>query len=54
MGTTACMGGELSKLIIAHTVETEVGNFTGAEAIFKKISDFINFGIATFGADDFY
>lgn len=54
MGTTACMGGELSKLIVAHTVETELGNFTEAEVIFKKIVDFINFGINTFGIDDFY
>ena len=54
MGTTACMGGELSKLIVAHTVETELGNFTEAEVIFKKIVDFINFGVNTFGIDDFY
>lgn len=54
MGTTACMGGELSKLIVAHTIETELGHSAEAEDIFRKIADFINFCIDTFGEDDFY
>ena len=54
MGTTACMGGELSKLIVAHTIETELGHSAEAEDIFRKIADFLNFCIDTFGKDDFY
>ena len=54
MATTACMGGELSKLIIAHSIETEMKNYSGAEEVFNKITQFLNFCIDTFGKDDFY
>lgn len=48
------MGGELPKLIVAHTIETELGHSTEAEDIFRKIFDFIDFCIDIFGKDDFY
>lgn len=54
IGTTACMGGELSKLIIAHTVEMELKNYPAAEEIQRKILEFLNFCVQTFGVDDFY
>lgn len=55
MGTTACMGGELSKLLTqlyvareAHAPQDEIAE------IKNKIIDFIQFCISVFGEDDFY
>lgn len=54
IGTTACMGGELSKLIIAYSVEMELGNQAEAKRILDKITNFINFCVDIFGPYDFY
>lgn len=54
IGTTACMGGELSKLIVAHSVEMELNNYQKAERIFSQILSFLHFCENIFGKDDFY
>ena len=52
MGTTACMGGELSKLITEYQILKEM-NQPNAE-VFYKMQDFIQFCMRVFGPDDFY
>ena len=54
IGTTACMGGELSKLIVAHSIEMEFKNYQKAEELYNKIQEFLGFCIEIFGKDDFY
>ena len=51
MGTTACMGGELSKLITEYQILKEM-NQPNAE-VFYKMQDFIQFCMRVFGPDDF-
>lgn len=52
MGTTACMGGELSKLIVEYQVLKEMNQPN--QEIFYKMQDFIQFCMRVFGPDDFY
>jgi len=52
MGTTACMGGELSKLIVEYQILKEMNQPN--QEIFYKMQDFIQFCMRVFGPDDFY
>ena len=52
MGTTACMGGELSKLIMEYQTLKEMNQPN--QDIFYKIQNFIQFCMRVFGPDDFY
>lgn len=52
MGTTACMGGELSKLIMEYQTLKEMNQPN--QEIFYKIQNFIQFCMRVFGPDDFY
>ena len=52
MGTTACMGGELSKLIVEYQILKEMNQPN--QEVFYKMQDFIQFCIRVFGPDDFY
>lgn len=52
MGTTACMGGELSKLIIEYQILKEMNQPN--QEIFYKMQNFIQFCMRVFGPDDFY
>ena len=52
MGTTACMGGELSKLIVEYQILKEMNQPN--QEVFYKMQDFIQFCMRVFGPDDFY
>lgn len=52
MGTTACMGGELSKLIVEYQILKEMNQPN--QKIFYKMQNFIQFCMRVFGPDDFY
>lgn len=52
MGTTACMGGELSKLIMEYQVLKEMNQPN--QEVFYKMQNFIQFCMRVFGPDDFY
>lgn len=52
MGTTACMGGELSKLIVEYQALKEMNQPN--QEIFYKMQNFIQFCMRVFGPDDFY
>lgn len=52
MGATACMGGELSKLIVEYQVLKEMNQPN--QEIFYKMQNFIQFCMRVFGPDDFY
>lgn len=52
MGTTACMGGELSKLIIEY--QTLKRTNQPNQEVFYKMQNFIQFCMRVFGPDDFY
>ena len=52
MGTTACMGGELSKLIVEYQILKEINQPN--QEVFYKMQDFIQFCMRVFGPDDFY
>ena len=52
MATTACMGGELSKLLTEYHINKEVS--VPVNHIVTKIEDFLNFCIEVFGRNDFY
>ena len=56
MATTACMGGELSKLLIGYNQSrrTFLPFDDVPELYLKKIDDFINFCIDVFGKDNFF
>ena len=54
MGTTACMGGELSKKLTAYHVAKESQNYDEAQIYLQEAWNFINFCIGVFGQDDFY
>ena len=52
MGTTACMGGELSKKLSEYHVLKEVGQSTNG--VSEEIQDFVKYCCNVFGPDDFY
>ena len=52
MATTACMGGELSKLLTEYHINKEVS--IPVDHIITKIENFLNFCIEVFGRYDFY
>lgn len=52
MGTTACMGGELSKKLSEYHVFKEAGRSTNG--VSEEIQDFIKYCCNVFGPDDFY
>lgn len=52
MGTTACMGGELSKLIVEYQILKEMNQPN--QEVFYKMQNFIQFCMRVFGPDDFY
>ena len=52
MATTACMGGELSKLLVQYHIEKEAHQ--SVNGIAEDIQDFVYFCIDVFGKDDFY
>ena len=53
IGTTACMGGELSKRIVEYHIAKEM-NDPRAKEISAEIEDFIMFCKNVFGENDFY
>ena len=53
IATTACLGGELSTLILARDQAESVGDRETATIYYNKIIDFINFCLKLFG-EDFY
>lgn len=56
MATTACMGGELSKLLSKlHIIrESHLPFDDDEETVIKEIQNFINYCCGVFGPDDFY
>lgn len=52
IGTTACIGGELSQCILDELLATKAGLHN--EEAHQRIHHFINWGIDTFGKSDFY
>lgn len=52
IATTACMGGELSKLLTEYHINQEVS--IPVSHIMTRIEDFLNFCIEVFGRNDFY
>ena len=53
IATTACLGGELSSLVLARDQAESVGDRETATIYYNKIIDFINFCLKLFG-EDFY
>jgi DNA polymerase-3 subunit alpha len=54
IGTSACMGGELSTNLYALAIARKVGDKDRESEYYNKALNFINYCIDVFGADDFY
>lgn len=54
IGTTACLGGELSSCLLNLAATTEVNDYKNSQIYKEQILNFLNYCCSVFGKEDFY